>query len=595
MMVVAVGALLAPTAVGATDGTKGVITGLVTDEAGDPIGPESGICVLPGNSTGGWSNLEEDGTYRIEVDPGVYAVRFLQCTAPQAPIPYYAPEYYPNLHAVEEGKVRQLPNVTVRAGATTSGINATLEIGGSLAVTVKDSSGSPRQGICVGAEKLADNTSLWVHWDDRPKVGYLPENFGGTSDTNGLVSLKGLIPGKYFLRAKPCDRGADLDLPRIQFSGGVFAESAATTVFVQVGKHTVAPDFVMAEAATVTGQVTHDGIPVAGSCVEWEAPWRDGSSRVITDASGHYTIGGLTPTIPTTLKACSGSSSPDQWWDGPLAPMWFGGGATRSTSTDLVPVAGSVTVWNPDLLQAGTMSVIVTSLRSPQGCKVKVVDAIRNTYLVPLREGGSSGIWFADAFGVTGRSAATLECNGIPAGSMTPVPEFSPLIREHGNWGQDLNLAVVEADNAGPKITPVGTPTAWTNKAVRVSFACSDPAGVTSCPASQVFAEGTSLIVSAVDKLGNKSSLKVGPLHIDATPPAIRVRNKQRTFKSSDIIDLGCEVTDPRSGLKALVVTCPRRPVKASTLGVGDHQFHLSGTDKAGNKSSAVVKITIVK
>ena len=126
-----------PVDAGATsDPDKGTITGRVTDAAGNPVGPESDICARVGAESRSSSNLDADGNYRIEdVSPGVWSVAFDHCTGDPADWTY-APEFYPDIHERESAAGAGLPNITVRAGETVTGIDARLETGAGAVVTV---------------------------------------------------------------------------------------------------------------------------------------------------------------------------------------------------------------------------------------------------------------------------------------------------------------------------------------------------------------------------------------------------------------------------------------------------------------------------
>ncbi len=578
----------------ATAAENGSISGKVTDSSGNPVGPGSGMCILVGNSSGWFSNLNPDGTYRIDdIAPGSYAVRFVQCGTRQAPWPAYAPEFYPNLHDPALAESPQLPNVTVRSAATTANVDASVEIGGSLAVTVKDSSGTPRPGLCVEANPRG-------YLDLRGVVGGLPTRFPSVSDANGKVLLEGMPPATYYLQAQPCDPSilSDPDLGRLQFSGGSFDVDHATTTSVQLGQRANAADLVMAPGATISGRVTADGEPIANSCVSWGRRNEANRRQVLTDAEGRYTIRGITPTLAGTVQACPGGQNPTAWWSGSdYAPLWFGGAASRWTATEFGPAPGSTTVWNPQLQPTGTLSAIITSLPSATGCQVVVADATPGDTVAAPRPTLQAGVWVADAFGLTSPTGQiTLSCNGRTVGKATVavlgIPFYEP------GWTENTYAPTVEipADVAGPAIAAVGIPATWTTKPVTVSFKCTDGrAGVATCPAAQSFAEGTRRTVSATDKYGNASSLTVGPLKIDQTPPALTVATTQSTFRRDETLNLGCRIADTRSGLKSQSNTCPPNGTPAAQLGVGDHQFHLLAADNAGNQAGTLINITIVK
>lgn len=568
--------------------TEGSITGRVTDTNGQPVGPGSGICALVGASSGSFSNLEADGTYRIDgIPPGSWAVRFVHCGQPRAPWPLYAPEYYPNLHDPAASASTALPNITVAAGATVTGIDAALEAAGTIRLTVRDAEGTPREGVCVRAE-YRGRIAL------RSNVGVFPTQHHATSDASGVATLTGVSPGDFYFRAGICPDSpfTHPDLPRWQYSGDAFDATDATTIPVALSA-TVDAELVMQPGASVVGRVTRAGDGVSGTCVQWSTMGSNRSDHAelstTADADGYYELRGIPPTVPGVVMACPPRT------DNAVAPLWLPDAASRWTADTLTLAPGSARTWNADLLDRQTVSAIITSLPSAAGCRLRV-DGLHGTRLGSLRSTAHPGVWAADAFAIDRDATAQLECGGRIVGKAKPADLHTPGF--HPGWTENETSPVVQivADLAGPTITPVGIPGNWTRTAARVSFTCSDPvAGVSSCPAAVTFAEGQQHTVTATDKYGNTTRQTLGPLKVDQTPPKITVSSPRRSFRRDETISLGCSIADARSGLRSKTVTCPANGTPASRLGPGDHTFKISGTDHAGNTASTTVRITIVK
>ena len=231
------------------------------------------------------------------------------------------------------------------------------------------------------------------------------------------------------------------------------------------------------------------------------------------------------------------------------------------------------------------------------------------SWQAPSDDGGSPVLYYEVQALVGGiPSGSALEViapfTGTPVGDLENGVAYRFVVRakKTGAWtawsepSDAVTPSTIPPDLTGPTISPLGVPSSWTNKPVTVSFKCTDsPAGVATCPPAQTFREGARRTVTATDKDGNTSSLTVGPLKIDQTPPALTIATTQRTYRRDETLNLGCRITDTRSGIKAQSNTCPPNGTPAAQLGVGDHQFHLLAADNAGNQVGALVNVTIVK
>lgn len=231
------------------------------------------------------------------------------------------------------------------------------------------------------------------------------------------------------------------------------------------------------------------------------------------------------------------------------------------------------------------------------------------SWQAPPDDGGSPVLYYevqALVGGIPSGSALEVMApfTGAPVGLLENGVAYRFVVRakKTGAWSawsepsDAVTPSMIPPDLTGPTISPLGVPASWTNKPVTVSFKCTDsPAGVATCPPAQTFREGARRTVTATDKYGNTSSLTLGPLKIDQTPPALTIATTQRTYRRDETLNLGCRITDVRSGLKAQSNTCPPNGTPAAQLGLGDHQFHLLAADNAGNQIGALVNVTVVK
>ncbi len=515
--------------------------------------------------------------------------------------PWYAPQFYPDIHDPSAGywgaTPARLPNVVVRAGLTTSGIDARMRPGGTITVDVVDQSAAPRPGLCVDALPANGSTP-------DPRIGLIDNSATAVSDVDGRAVLRGLAPASYRVKVRKCDPSAPThaDLPRYQYSNGAYLQDQATAFAVPLSGSVAVP-VTMAAAAVLTGVVTAEGQPVADRCVRWMVDnefgggWSDITTS--TDASGRYRLEGLAPTAGR-LGACGDAGA---YGIGATAPLWYPAGANRRTASTIALQPGASLTIDFALQRERTISAVVSRVPAGRTCQV-VMTAGGTRHVIPLRPGNVSGEWFGDRFGHEfapdwNVSQFHLECDGRRAGVARPN-EFPNMSLVFPTSTEDVNWPVLHFlfDETGPVIRPsVNAATmAWTRSPVTVSFSCTDAGiGVRSCPSAVRFAEGQSANVTATDLNGNVTTQRVGPLRVDSTPPRVTVASRQRTFRTSEVISLGCSVRDDRSGLRSQTNQCPRAGTKASTLGVGEHRFSVVGTDHAGNSVWEIVTVTVVK
>ena len=602
---IAVSALVVSTglSVGGTEAaaqsSAGAISGRVTGPGGAPLEPGVRICVAVGQAHPG-VEVAEDGTYVVgNLAPRRYSVAFRHCGGPAR----YAPEFYPNIHDHAASGWSSMPNVPVVAGTTRSGIDAELELGGELTLSLVDRTGTPRSGLCVSVDPSTSHSNGNLY------TGGIRTTKSGVTDGDGRLHLSGMGPADYVVMVWPCHSGrtpTELDLPRIQYSGGVFTRAEATTTRIELGDSAELA-MTLAPAATVSGRVTFEGAPVVGRCMMfvtdndaggpgWEGP------QTLTDDNGEYLIRGITPVAPGRLLAC-GERNEKIGYDhvGLIAPKWYPSAATRWTAASLSLVPGADRAVDFELERERTLSMIAYSIPSASTSAVMVHDAAR-LRRVDLRPTTRSDVRVGDIFGVAYPIAESwLECDGrrvatgMNAEADERTPMFLPGVTENERW--QVYAYEYGYDRTGPTITGSIAPErmTWTRGWVDVSFTCADPAGVASCPAPARFHEGTVRTLTATDRRGNRTTQTFGPYRVDNTPPRTSVRNPQRTFALSERIDLGCAIRDERSGLADHVIQCPRAGTPASSLGAGTHRFAIAGHDRAGNTVWDVVTIEIVK
>jgi hypothetical protein len=237
-------------------GLGGSISGLVTDDAGNPLAGAQ-VRVVSGYPT--YYYTAADGTYTIcGLHSGSYVVQA------SASDPCYLAEYYDNTY--EYGAATP---VSVIAPNDTTNIDFSLGLGGSISGLVTDDAGNPLAGARVGHGGL----------------GYNPVYTGA----DGTYTICGLQTGNYSV----CAQASDLCY-LLKYYDNVYDWSAATSIAVTAPNDTPDINFALGLGGSISGVVTDDaGNPLVEARVY--AYWIEGGGydTVNTAADGTYTICGL--------------------------------------------------------------------------------------------------------------------------------------------------------------------------------------------------------------------------------------------------------------------------------------------------------------
>jgi PKD repeat protein/protocatechuate 3,4-dioxygenase beta subunit len=239
----------------AADVTRGSISGRVTDSSGQPL---QDICVRAisySTFTIVDTTSGVDGTYALEdLVPGSYVAVFEDCADG-----VYADEVYD-----DKGGYAEASQVAVVADVDTAGIDAALELGGSIAGTVLGADGAPIEGASVSAYGSSVSTKT------------------ATTGADGRYTLRGLRTGSYSVRF--ADRSGGSHLTKVH-EAPVSVTAPATTEPI---------DAVLAVGGVMSGRVTDDtGAALGGVTVAVQplGPGTYGSAVTATD--GTYAVGGL--------------------------------------------------------------------------------------------------------------------------------------------------------------------------------------------------------------------------------------------------------------------------------------------------------------
>ncbi|GEM_PF-1082156 len=355
----------------------GSITGTVTDDDGEPV---AGVTVTARSGLVQRTGVTgADGSYTVAgLATGAYTVSF---TPPAGSV--LRAEHYDDAAASWEADV-----VAVTTGATTTGIDAELAVGGGIEGRVLAPGGAPLAGASVHV------------WPRDPGTGSAPTP--ATTGADGTYHVGGLAAGAWVVEVVPPFGST---LARVFYLDAT-TSTAATAVDVTVRETEQLEDVVLEPGASVSGVVLDpDGAPVAGA---WVGAQRAGASTALsaqTGADGSYTIIGL-PAGGYRVRV-----SPP-WTSTDLVAVYHPGVAAYEQAQEVtVAVGASRTLPATRLLRAGVVSGTITR---PDG--TPVAGASVNAY--SGTQGGSAttaadgtytiGRLSADDFRVSVSSSATM-------------------------------------------------------------------------------------------------------------------------------------------------------------------------------------------
>jgi hypothetical protein len=240
---------------------SGTITGVVTGPNGSPVANVE-VSAFPITAGGmpGSAITGPDGTYEINgLAIGNYSVKF---SAGQGST--YAAEYYDNARDSWSWTL-----VEVNSGQTTSGINASLEFGGTISGRVTGPDGlTPLAGVQVWATPGAASPA--------------------TTEADGTYEITGLYAGEYTVEFSP-----PAGTPYVgELYSNAFEWSAAATVSVVPGGTASGIDASLELGGSISGLVTGpDGVtPLEGAYVQLMSPAGGYYGSVPTQPDGSYEI-----------------------------------------------------------------------------------------------------------------------------------------------------------------------------------------------------------------------------------------------------------------------------------------------------------------
>jgi hypothetical protein len=309
--------------VGATDSvgetvlvTYGQIAGAVTDSANNSL--LAGVCVQAYNSGGGVlasAQTDSSGAYTLSAVPaGSAQIGFSSgCGASN-----YLTQYYNR-----KSSLGSADPVSVIGGATTSGINAAMVVGGQIAGTVTDAATkSALAGICVQAYDSSGG-----------------EIASTQTNSSGVYTVSALPTGSYHVGFADCAAGPDNAGTYVtQYYNSKATLASADPIAVTAGATTSGINAAMVTHGEITGTVTDSatGAPLAGICLDIFDSGGGIFAQSSTNANGVY----------TTIPLPSGSYRVGfdlGCGDSTYAAQYYSGKATLATADPVTVTDGATT------------------------------------------------------------------------------------------------------------------------------------------------------------------------------------------------------------------------------------------------------------
>ena len=223
--------VMLPTSAEADD--TGSISGTVTDSNGQPVTDGCVRALDLGGDRVSFSWIGADGSYRLEgLNTSPFKVEFERCDA------NVLWEYYDNARTFEDATI-----VNVTDGEDTPGIDARLDIGGTISGVVTFEPGFPVPAVCV----YADKPGAAGYWSGFARV---------TPD--GPYKMKGLETGDYKLEFRGC---GESDNVARQFYPGKATYTEAVPVSVTQGFDTPGINAHLAPGGSISGTVIPTDAP----------------------------------------------------------------------------------------------------------------------------------------------------------------------------------------------------------------------------------------------------------------------------------------------------------------------------------------------
>jgi hypothetical protein len=280
-------AAIVPALAGAAEPTA--IEGVVTEVGtGNPI---AGTLVIARGPTETEAITNASGNYKIEgLVEGAYEVDFtgLTCVGSECVTPKYAERYYDGVLPQNQGTP-----VPVQEEQTTAGVNAALELNGSIVGHVADSQGTGifKTFVCTNSQtEYFHECSITNGAGDYVLPNLPPGEFN--------VQFTGILCTALLCEWEACELGASCPHPYIaHYWENGLTDEEATLVTVTSNQAHEGIDATLPSAGQIKGKVTIDALgapPLAGFVVCGSGQTTPAVGEcTTTNAAGEYTLEGL--------------------------------------------------------------------------------------------------------------------------------------------------------------------------------------------------------------------------------------------------------------------------------------------------------------
>ena len=378
----------------------GVIAGVVTTANHKPM---AGSCVDAISTDGafGFATTSSKGTFSIlGLSTGAYFVSFCGNVA----------GYLGQSYKAESSSVFANP-VSVVVGQTTSPVDATLTLGGSITGHVTTAGGKSPGGFCVLASGVSVGSTSGA----------------ATTAKNGTYRVTGLATGKYEVAFFPgCGNSGNYVTQ--WYNNKPFA-TGSTLVSVTDGHTRSGIGAKMQVGGTITGLVTDSGsTPVAGICVTVTNKNPSGSGGATTTAAnGTYSISDLgTGSYNVEFTPACGNTGnySDQWYkdkaqSATASPLKVTAGKTTSGIGAKMHPGGTITGKVTDS-KGKALAGICVNVSGVSGFGAATTDAT-GAYLVGDLGTGTYSVAFSPGCGASGNILTQYYKDKSSASKATPV------------------------------------------------------------------------------------------------------------------------------------------------------------------------------
>lgn len=345
------------------------ITGRISNSGGDGL---NNVCVnAHGTDCGGdWvagGGTDANGDYTIDIADGTYFINTdVTCGGSQESL-------YIDKNYNTTGGTTNCDNAEgVLAGS--DNINLTLEQGGRISGTLRDTGGTPLTGIDFVGVTIFQGSCNDLQW-----VGY-----GPVDPATGEYSTSGIAPGDYILQTYM--QGTQY-IDEYWASGGSVRDCAdAGTVTVEVGQTNSGNDFNLEQGGSISGSVLDSqGNVLSGDGWKSVSVYQGSCDNLqqvtygpIDATSGVYTLSGLASGEYIVQTYVPGTSYIDEFWASEASvrncadaePVIVTAGQTRSNTNFQLDQGGKIsgTVYQADGITPVTVLSICVDVYDNDPC-----------------------------------------------------------------------------------------------------------------------------------------------------------------------------------------------------------------------------------